>query len=415
MPRRLVQIDDDGKPRHEEKEEDYPELLYASATSPCLPEQTEQTEQEWQTVENVVPLVGFQLVGQQILVAIEHVVDERNARNPVAVFGFSEALQVVLASGKVPKEVSPVHKVALIRQEEAHVLHLCGHLHAVYVVPLNASHNLFVVLCVCIVPHTREEHVLFEHLRSLVPHKEISVRLVWRCLFLAFVNRFPLLDFVVSAVFCHLWLAGISLSVELRRVLILVACKVTAEREDVFRRVLIHWRVRRRAYYDFGIRCVSDYHHEHTEQRGVLHASRNEQFLATFHIQHEVENRKNDDSDDECRPPVAYEWNTNQCESYQESNVLSAQIAVLVRLGNSPNEAADEQQDVENGTRVERHTERIGKQKLEKSPHSNNARHYAPEHCGYQNDRYCERNERPFEVRIGHTLVVINQNNGRNA
>ena len=241
----MVQINHDGKSCHKEKEEHYPELLYASASSPCLPEQTEQTEQEWQTVEHVVSLVCFQLVGQQVLVAIEHIVDERDTRNPVSVFRFAIALYVVLAASEVPHKVSPVHKVALIRQEEAYVLELCRHLNAVHVVSFYASHNLFVVLCVRIVPHTREEHILFKHLRCLVAYEEVSVWLVGRCLFLAFIDRFALLELVVSAVFCHLRLAGICLSVEQWRVAILVACKVVSERKDVLWRVLIHWRIRR--------------------------------------------------------------------------------------------------------------------------------------------------------------------------
>ena len=37
---------------------------------------------------------------------------------------FSVALNVVLATSEVPHEVAPVHKVALVGEEEADVVHL---------------------------------------------------------------------------------------------------------------------------------------------------------------------------------------------------------------------------------------------------------------------------------------------------
>ena len=73
-------------------------------------------------------LVVLQVVGQQRLVAEEHVVDEREARQRIAVvFLAVESLDVVLASGEVPQEVAPVHVAALVAEEEADIVEERGH------------------------------------------------------------------------------------------------------------------------------------------------------------------------------------------------------------------------------------------------------------------------------------------------
>ena len=60
---RLVEIENDGQSCHEEKEEDHPELLYASLAVVGLPEEAYQAQQQGQTIENVVPFVVFQVIG----------------------------------------------------------------------------------------------------------------------------------------------------------------------------------------------------------------------------------------------------------------------------------------------------------------------------------------------------------------
>ena len=67
-------------------------------------------------------LVVFQFLRQEALVAHQPVVDERDTGNPVAVFNFSAALYVVLASGEVPHEVAPVHPVEMVGEEELNII-----------------------------------------------------------------------------------------------------------------------------------------------------------------------------------------------------------------------------------------------------------------------------------------------------
>ena len=81
---------------------------------------------------------------------------------------FAMTLYVVLASAEVPHEVTPVHEVALIRQEEAQVVYLRRHFHhdglaAMVVRHLRTAHTTKPALVrfrVVGAVHTREQHVL---------------------------------------------------------------------------------------------------------------------------------------------------------------------------------------------------------------------------------------------------------------
>ena len=61
---RLVEVEHDGQPRHEEEEEHDPELLHTTLPAIGLPEEAEQSEEEGEHVEDIVPLVVLQHVGQ---------------------------------------------------------------------------------------------------------------------------------------------------------------------------------------------------------------------------------------------------------------------------------------------------------------------------------------------------------------
>ena len=65
LKRVLVEIDDDGEPCHEEQKEHHPELLDATpSASQALPEETEETEQQWQTIIDIPSFIVAQVVGQ---------------------------------------------------------------------------------------------------------------------------------------------------------------------------------------------------------------------------------------------------------------------------------------------------------------------------------------------------------------
>ena len=124
LHRRLVEVDDNGKSCHEEQEADYPELTNAATATESLPEESDETQQQRQTIEDIVTFVHLQIVRQLALITQAGVVEERDTRDPVAVLGLAIALNVVLATGKVPHEVAPIHEVALVGQEELDVVDL---------------------------------------------------------------------------------------------------------------------------------------------------------------------------------------------------------------------------------------------------------------------------------------------------
>ena len=120
----LIEVNDNSETCHEEQEADYPELADAATTAESLPEESDKTQQQRQTIEDVVTFVHLQVIRQLTLITETGVVEERDSRDPVAVLWFTIALDVVLTTGKVPHEVAPVHEVALIRQEELDIVDL---------------------------------------------------------------------------------------------------------------------------------------------------------------------------------------------------------------------------------------------------------------------------------------------------
>ena len=142
-------------------------------------------------------LVVLQFVGQLALVAETPVVKPVEAGYPVAVLQFAIALQVVLTTGKVPHKVTPVHEVALIGQEEADVLQLCGHLHGNHLatavvghlIAIHTTHPTLVGIGMGRTVHTREQHILGIFIFVLGAHFKVGVLLIGRGLVLALIYR----------------------------------------------------------------------------------------------------------------------------------------------------------------------------------------------------------------------------------
>ncbi len=86
-------------------------------------------------------------------------------------------------------------------------------------------------------------------------------------------------------------------------------------------------------------------------------------------------------------------------------------------LPNSPNRDADEQEDIDNLTRIERHAEDVDKQQLEPAANLYDAGNDTIEHCCEDDYRYEQGNERALQVALrivgGEFLVIIYQHNGR--
>ena len=131
-------------------------------------------------------LVVLQLVGQLTLVTQSHIVKERNTCNPVTMFQFTMSLNVILSSGEVPHEVTPIHEVTLIGKEEEDVLQLRGHvdknLLSTTVVRLimsfrkptgSAFHPVVVSGRMTGIVHSGEEHILGIYIVGLTTNDEV--------------------------------------------------------------------------------------------------------------------------------------------------------------------------------------------------------------------------------------------------
>ena len=114
----LVQVDDNSQTRHEEEQEDDPALLQVFLEQPNQADEAEDERQE------VIGRAARVLkAGRDVaLVAESCVVDEVDAAEPVAVGQLALAFDVVLTAHKVPHEIAPIHPVALVVDEELHVL-----------------------------------------------------------------------------------------------------------------------------------------------------------------------------------------------------------------------------------------------------------------------------------------------------
>ena len=259
-------------------------------------------------------LVVLERIGQQVLVAEAQVVDERNAGNPVSVFFFAVTLYIVLASGKVPHEVAPVHEVKLIRHEELEILPLCRHLDrrnaacgvvVRHFAAFNPAHPAFVSVAVVGRMHTREKHVLRVNVFVVVAHYDVGVFLALVVFFLAVVDSLALVALPVEhtvASRLELGLRCVGVAVEQGARTVLLAVKVRAEGEDVLGRVLVHGRIGRGADYYYRIGGVTNHKHEEAEQRGVHYARRNEEavLLVPF-AQNDEQCRKHYNAEDNAR------------------------------------------------------------------------------------------------------------------
>ena len=276
----LVQIDHNGQPRHEEKKGHHPELLLAPTTASQLPRHAQKAQKQGQSIIDVVAAVLPQAVGQQVLVAQQPVVYPAEARQPVAVLGFTEALHVVLPPAEVPHEVAPIHPVALIGEEEAQVLPRRGHLHrhhfAAAVVdfhpPLYSSHPCFIAFGMSAAPHAWEEHVLGIHIMLLVACHDVLVCFI-TLLWAAPVFGCPFFHFLSAVAVLHkqFGLRRVYLTVNQGSFAILVASQIARQGKDVVGGVLIHWRVGASPNHHHGIATIANEQHEQAERNGVEH------------------------------------------------------------------------------------------------------------------------------------------------
>ena len=107
----MVGIDHNGEPGKQEQQSNNPCVaLVALGLKP----QTKQTKNQGQGVVVIAPLLPLHRVRQVGLGPQTHLVDEVNARHPVAIDQLIAVLVVVLAPSKIPHKIAEPHLAYLI-------------------------------------------------------------------------------------------------------------------------------------------------------------------------------------------------------------------------------------------------------------------------------------------------------------
>ena len=153
-------------------------------------------------------------------------------------------LNVILTACEVPKEVTPVHPVALIRYKEPKILQLTGHLHhhslaATVVGHLGTvnltAHPVFIIAGMRRAVHTGEQHVLSIEILILCADYKVGILLIFRCLLFALPHRFACIHrrTAIGTIFLQSHLRGVGLSIEKRTLTVLVTTQIITQRKDI--------------------------------------------------------------------------------------------------------------------------------------------------------------------------------------
>ena len=253
---------------------------------------------------------------QFALVAIQSIINKRNTRNPLSFSNFSMRLEVILTTSEVPHEVTPIHKVYLITKEEAEVLtkswaiiRFClsavviAHFLAFNIRPRLVGIHMVLLSRV----HTWEEHLKLVHVfvARLVPSYHIAVFLPSWC---RSILRMTLLLYRYTHIALHIKFhrSIVCLSVEQWCITILLTVEVVFQREDIIRRVLIHWRICRRTNHNRCIASIANHHHSHHHSNGIQPTCGNNIFLQEQYNQH-CDNQHNS-----YHSTLFYEWHTSK-------------------------------------------------------------------------------------------------------
>ncbi|OQC02535.1 MAG: hypothetical protein BWX77_01160 [Bacteroidetes bacterium ADurb.Bin090] len=254
---RLIQIQHYGQPGHQKEKQGNPESLHALFPGIGLIQKPQNSQKQGQHIITVATLVISQFRRKIALITHQVFIDEIKTGNPVPVVGLApQVLNIVLPAREIPHKVAPVHKINLIRKEEAQVF---GHgrlvngfnLTAFIVLdgssfeinPILVHHHMFRFIAV----HTRKEHIQFisHHRAFVIAGNEVTIFFVGRSFNLLAPHRasfFVLRDTNIALSF-PFYVRGKSLSVNQRSFAILLTVKIALEGKHIVGRILIHRRL----------------------------------------------------------------------------------------------------------------------------------------------------------------------------
>ena len=113
---------------------------------------------------------------------------------------------------------------------------------------------------------------------------------------------------------------------------------------------------------------------------------------------------------------MTIEGNTQHGDSQEECCVLTFLIQVVVGLIDGPDDDADEQEDIDNLARIERHAQDVDEQQFEPTAHLYDTWNDAIKNGSQDDYRQEQGKERTFQIALGvvggELAIVVNQYDG---
>ena len=265
LARGHVQVDGDSQSGHEEHDE-HDEGVFRMAAD--MVDKAEDTENQGQHIVFVAGLVLFHVFGQVVLRTEACLVDKLHAAYPVAVQVVAGAivvevvaLYVVLAAGKVPHKVAPVHPAQLVAVEELEVLPAGGFLPAV-AFPGPVLVEFRVLAAVVVAPHAGEDAGMLFAVDIFLGMCGHNIAVLSALALSAYVFFISVLDVDWGS-------GGIELAGEERCRAVLLAAEVCAHRHGILRGVLVERGVGVGADHEDEECRIADHQHGESQNAGI--------------------------------------------------------------------------------------------------------------------------------------------------
>ena len=195
----------------------------------------------------------------------------------------------------------------------------------------------------------------------------------------------------------------------------MLTAQVGAEGENVFGRVLVHRRVLCRTYHDDGIRRIANHQHQHAEQRSVEEAFAQHILPFVAHCQEHGQTACKQKANDDGHRATAHKERNAEQKHRQRVQHHNECTHIFRGAPNSSKHNGNQQENVDDKTRVETHTHHVDKEEFKPATHFDNAGNHTIEHGHHQQHRYAQRTERTRRVGVGFFLEIIDQSDGRQA
>ena len=361
----------------------------------------------------------FEFSRQQALVSKHRVIDKINTRDPVTFGNVSIRLQIVLTTHKVPHEVTPIHEIDLIPEEELQVLAkrraiICLLLSAVVIAnsftfdigPFFVSAHMASLTRI----HAREEHteLFHEHIIGLIACDHIMVFLAFflRSRSILSVSLFLYRNTHVSF-YSQLYRRIVRLTIEKRTVAILLTVEIILQREHIIGAVLIHRCVRIRTDHQSRIGTVTDQNNGNHQRSRVQPTGRNN-FALTKQQRQQHYRQQNADP-----PCLEQECRSGESKRCRTGNSNTQFVRIHSRLVNSPAQCNKSQHDIYGKTGIERTAEHVNKQQLKPTGYGREARYNTVQDNQQDRTRCQERVDQSFPRELV-TTEIVHQPDSRN-